>query len=90
MAQLRRRLSGGARTSDSPVLARYGIFALAWSAVASVFAVGMSVRYEDRLSIVVPGQVAWALLFALWLGILTPVLALVVPSIRARRQARAR
>jgi putative peptide zinc metalloprotease protein len=88
LAQLRRRLGGDERVGDSRVLARYGQWVLAWSAVAGVFAVGMSIRYETRLAAVVPTPVAWTLLGVLWVSFFTPVLALTIPPLRARRRAR--
>src|SRR3954453_4915908 len=45
--QLGRRLSGGGAATDSPVLARYGIFGVVWSGVAALFAIAMSLRYEQ-------------------------------------------
>jgi len=86
--QLRRRLSGGADASDSPVLARYGLFALGWTGVAAVFAGAMSLRYVQVLATLVPPPAAWALLGALWLTLFTPVFAIVVPALRQRRRLR--
>jgi putative peptide zinc metalloprotease protein len=87
LAQLRRRLSGEAEAADSRVLARYAQAVLAWSAIAGLFAVGMSLRYESRLAALVPSPVAWALLAVLWLTFLTPVLVLTIPPLRERRRA---
>jgi len=86
--QLRRRLAGGPQTGDSRTLARYGIFALGWTAVAAVFAGAMSLRYEQVLAGLLPPAAAWVLLAALWTTLLTPVLAIVVPSLRERRRVR--
>jgi putative peptide zinc metalloprotease protein len=86
--QLRRRLSGDAGASDSRVLTRYGLFALAWTTVAAVFAGAMSLRYEQVLATLVPPPAAWALLAALWLTLFTPVFAIVVPALRQRRRVR--
>src|SRR5215208_7013652 len=52
--QFNRRLSGKARSSDSPVLARYSIAGLVWSILAAGFAIFMSLRYEPVLSALVP------------------------------------
>ncbi len=38
--QFARRLSGGGRSDDSPVLARYSLWGLAWTVLAGCFAVG--------------------------------------------------
>jgi putative peptide zinc metalloprotease protein len=86
--QLRRRLAGGAQASDSRVLKRYGLFALGWTAVAAAFAAAMSLRYEQVLATLVPPAAAWTLLAGLWLTLFTPVLAIVLPSLRERRRAR--
>jgi putative peptide zinc metalloprotease protein len=90
LEQLRRRLAGDGRATDSPVLARYGLLALAWTVVAAGFAVVMSLRYEHVLAALVPGPAAWALIAPVWAALLTLPLAIVVPPLRARvRGARA-
>ena len=86
--QLQRRLAGGAQASDSRVLKRYGLFALGWTAVAAAFAAAMSLRYEQVLATLVPPAAAWTLLAGLWLTLFTPVLAIVLPSLRERRRVR--
>jgi pSer/pThr/pTyr-binding forkhead associated (FHA) protein/Zn-dependent protease len=86
LAQLQRRLSGGAEASDSPALARYGLLALAWTAVAAAFAATMSLRYEHVLATLVPPAAAWTLLAALWLTLFTPVFLIVLPALRERRR----
>jgi putative peptide zinc metalloprotease protein len=88
LAQLRRRLAGDRQETDSRVLTRYAYWVLAWLAVAAVFAVGMSIRYESALAAFVPTPVAWALLAIVWLSFFTPILALTLPSLRGRRNAR--
>jgi putative peptide zinc metalloprotease protein len=88
LVQLRRKLAGGRSKADSRLLARYGAFAIAWLAVAAVFSVGLSLRYEARLASLVPEPVAWALLSVVWAALFVPVLALVVPPLRQRRRAR--
>ncbi len=72
--QLARRLGGGGRTDDSPVLARYAVFGVAWSAVAACFAAGMSLRYESRLVELAPEPAVWAALAALWVAFFLPVI----------------
>lgn len=89
IVQLRRRLAGSSQAMDSPVLARYGLFALGWTAVAATFAAFMSLRYEQVLATLLPPAAAWILLAGLWLTLFTPMLAIVVPSLRERRRVRA-
>jgi putative peptide zinc metalloprotease protein len=72
--QLSRRLGGGGNPSDSPVLARYAVFGVAWSALAACFAAGMSLRYEPRLVQFAPAPAVWALLATLWIAFFLPVI----------------
>ena len=73
-AQLTRRLGGGAQSTDSPVLVRYAVFGVAWSAVAACFAAGMSLRYESRLVQLAPEPVVWAAFAMLWVALFLPVI----------------
>jgi putative peptide zinc metalloprotease protein len=82
--QLKRRLGGEARTSDSRVLSRYAAFGLAWSVVAAGFAAAMSLRYVPALERLLPRPVVWAMLAALWLSLLTPVLVTLAAPLLAR------
>jgi FHA domain len=75
--QLQRRLGGGGRADDSPVLARYGGFVVGWAALAGVIAVAMSLRYESTLAAYLPVPVTWLVLMALWVGGFTPLVAIV-------------
>jgi putative peptide zinc metalloprotease protein len=75
--QLRRRLAGQRRSSDSRLLARYGALALAWTLITVAFAVVMSLRYEHALAALVPGPAAWALIAPVWVALLALPLALV-------------
>jgi putative peptide zinc metalloprotease protein len=86
---LRRRLSGRARGSLSPVLARYSAFGLAWSTVAGLFAVGMSIRYEPRIAAVLPGPLPWIVLAGIWVAVFAPVMLAVGVPLRERRQREA-
>jgi putative peptide zinc metalloprotease protein len=86
LEQLKRELQGDQRDSDSPVLARYSIFALGWWVVAGSFAAGLSVRYVPILERFVPHPAAWALLAGLWIALFVPVVAIVGPPLRARRR----
>jgi putative peptide zinc metalloprotease protein len=85
---LRLRLSGQAHGAASPVLARYSLFALAWSTLAGVFAVGMSIRYEPRLAAVLPGPFPWVALVGIWVAGFAPLLLMVWAPLRERRRQR--
>ena len=61
--QLRRRLSGQRRAGRLPgAAALRGVRGSHGRRVAACFAVGMSLRYEPRLTQVAPGPVVWAVL----------------------------
>jgi putative peptide zinc metalloprotease protein len=84
--QLARRLSGRASGAESPVLVRYSLLAFAWSCVAALFAIGMSLRYRPALESVAPaGWLTWAALAVVWAALLTPVAAVLWPAIASRR-----
>jgi putative peptide zinc metalloprotease protein len=87
LEQLRRRLAGQGRGSDSRLLARYALLALAWTVVAAGCALAFSLRYEQALAAVVPGGAAWALLAVVWLVLLAVPAAIVLPPLRERRRA---
>ena len=87
LEQLRRRLAGQGRPSDSRVLARYGLLAFGWTFVAAGLAVGLSLRYERVLGAIVPGPAAWALIAPIWAALIAVPLAIVVPPLRARRRS---
>jgi len=71
--QFSRKLSGGARSTDSPVLARYSIAGVGWSLLAAGFAIFMSLRYEPIMSALAPSYVVWVVLGTLWLALFIPV-----------------
>jgi putative peptide zinc metalloprotease protein len=74
-AQFARRLSGkGSPEGDSPVLARYSIFGLAWSALAAFFVIGITLRYKPIMAQFAPDYVVWAVLVTLWVGAFIPVI----------------
>jgi len=85
-AQLARRLSGRGGPDDSRLLTRYAAFALAWSAVAACFAVGLSLRYESRLAALAPDSVVWVCMSAVWIALFLPVLAAVFGPLWSRRR----
>jgi putative peptide zinc metalloprotease protein len=89
--QLRRQLSGERSSTDSPMLTRYSIIGVAWTALAVGFAAVMSLRYEAVLQRLVAPGVAHVLLGALWLLLLVPLIAMVgVPLLDRLRGGRAR
>jgi putative peptide zinc metalloprotease protein len=75
--QLRRRLSGEPRSSDSQVLARYSLLGFAWTALTVGFAAVISLHYQAVLERLVPPSVAHGLIGLLWLMLLTPLIAMV-------------
>jgi putative peptide zinc metalloprotease protein len=83
--QFLERRRGVREAFDSPVLARYAAFGVAWSAVAACFAVGMSLRYEPRLLEVAPAPVVWGAMAVLGLAFFLPVLMLLSAPARQRR-----
>jgi putative peptide zinc metalloprotease protein len=84
LEQLRRRLAGRRRETDSRLLGRYAIFALAWMLVVAGFATALSLHYQPALAAFLPAPAAWALLAAIWAGLLAPPLVIVLPSLRER------
>jgi putative peptide zinc metalloprotease protein len=86
--QLARRLSGRGGAGDSRLLGRYAAFAVAWSALAACFAVGMSLRYEPQLVRLAPEPAVWAALAAVWVALFLPVIAVFGGPLRERRRSR--
>jgi len=73
--QFARKLRGkGDDATDSPVLARYSIFGLVWSALAAFFAIGMTLRYKPVMEQLAPEYVVWSVLITLWVVFFIPVL----------------
>jgi Zn-dependent protease len=87
-AQLFRRLSGDRQPGDSPLLNRYAAAGVAWLALAACFAVGMSLRYESRLTEVASKPVVWVVLAVLWVGFFLPVIVVLAGPLRQRRRSR--
>ncbi len=82
--QLSRALSGRARPTDSRVLGRYALLSLVWTAVAAIFVVGVSTRYESMLATFVPRPVVRVLLGALWVALFVPLAVMLVAPLRER------
>jgi putative peptide zinc metalloprotease protein len=82
--QLGCTLSGRARATDSPVLARYALLSVAWTAVAAIFVVGVSTRYESMLAAFVPRPVVRVMLGVLWVALFVPLAVMLVPPLRER------
>ena len=88
--QLARRLRGEGTSDDSPVLARYGIFGVAWSVVAACFAIGMSLRYEAAfLKTGVSHVVVYAVMATLWVAFFLPVIVVFARPLQHRARAAA-
>jgi putative peptide zinc metalloprotease protein len=85
---LRARISGRGDMARSKALARYSFFSLVWSVVTAGFVGGMSLRYEAFLSTLVPRPATYAILGLLWVVILLPALAMVVPPLVERVRVR--
>jgi putative peptide zinc metalloprotease protein len=76
--QFARRLSGrGAREGDSPVLARYSLFGLLWSAAAALFVIGITLRYRTTLEALAPEWIVWTVIATVWVAVFVPVLVVV-------------
>ncbi len=72
--QLSQRLSGAAPSAeDSPVLLRYGIFALVWTVLAAAFVVVFSTRYYDRLVQIAPPGAVIAVFILFWIVLFIPI-----------------
>jgi putative peptide zinc metalloprotease protein len=73
--QLDRRIRGeGRRDDDSPVLARYSLYGLAWSVVMAVFAIAITFRYKDIFLEIAPSAVVYGVMGTLWVAFFAPVL----------------
>jgi FHA domain len=75
--QFARRLSGQGRSGDSPVLARYSLWGLAWTVVAGAFAVVLSLRYEPVMTALAPAWIVYVVLGTLWVAFFVPVVVVV-------------
>ena len=76
--QFARRLSGRPAAGDSRVLPRYSLFALVWSVVVALFAVGMTLRYRPTLEALAPADwMVWTLMATVWILVFLPVVLVV-------------
>jgi putative peptide zinc metalloprotease protein len=75
--QFSRRLSGRGRSTDSPVLARYSIWGLAWLVLAGGFAIVLTLIYAPLLKELAPDWIVDVVLWTLWIGVFVPVLVVV-------------
>jgi FHA domain len=83
--QFARRLSGQGRTSDSPVLARYSLWGLAWTVLAGAFAVVLTLRYEPIMTrIVEPDWIVYVVMGTLWVAFFVPAVVVVGKPLVAR------
>jgi putative peptide zinc metalloprotease protein len=83
--QFARRLAGGPSGGDSPVLARYSVFALGWSVVVALAVVAMSFRYRSAFDTSAPEWIVWTLMAGVWAAAFAPVALVLRPAIEARR-----
>ena len=86
--QFARRLSGQPRTDDSPVLARYSLFGLAWSVLAAGFAIVMTLRFEPVMTALAPPTVVHIVMGTLWAAFFVPVLVVVGQPLWERARGR--
>ena len=84
--RVREILAGRATRADSdPLLWRYGVASLCWSALTVAFAIAMSLRYYHRLVSVAPRAVVWTLLGAFYLVLALPLALTLLGPLRQRR-----
>ena len=86
--QFARRLSGRGRSSDSPVLARYSLWGLAWTVLAGAFAIVLSLRYAPLMTAVAPKEVVYVVLGTLWVAFFMPAVVLVARPLLERARGR--
>ena len=83
--QFARRLSGGGAAEDSPVLARYSVFALAWSVLAALFAIAMTFRYQPTLEELAPANwIVWLAMGIVWVAVFVPVIVVLARPLAQR------
>jgi putative peptide zinc metalloprotease protein len=85
-AELARRLRGDTSAPPSRVLVRYALWGLAWSAVAAVAAIAVSLRYGPPLRALLPDAVVDLGFVTVWGALLAPVALAVVGPLRERNR----
>ena len=76
--QFARRLAGRPSTGDSPVLARYSLFGLAWSVLAALFAIAMTLHYRVVLEQFAPAEwIVWVVMATVWIAVFVPVMVVI-------------
>jgi Zn-dependent protease len=90
--QFARRLQGQRMSNDSPVLGRYAVWGLVWSACAGTFAVVFSLRYVPLMEeVVTPDFIVWIVLGTLWVAFFIPVFVVIgkplLDRLRGKRAA---
>jgi putative peptide zinc metalloprotease protein len=86
--QLFMRLSGHRVPGESRLLVAYGFAGVVWTALAACFAVGMSLRYESRLTELAPEPAVWTALALIWVAMFLPVALMVGRPLWGRRRSR--
>jgi putative peptide zinc metalloprotease protein len=79
LEQLRRRLAGDRRATDSHVLIRYAELSFGWMLATAAFVIFLSLRYEHAFASLIPGPAAWAIVAPVWAAVLVLPAALVLP-----------
>jgi putative peptide zinc metalloprotease protein len=82
--QFQRRLSGKKVEGDSPVLARYSLWGLVWTSLASLFAVAMTLRYKSVLDGLTADWIVWTVMATIWVGLFIPVLIVLAKPLAER------
>jgi putative peptide zinc metalloprotease protein len=82
--QFARRLSGRGRSGDSPVLARYSLWGLAWTVLAGAFAVVLTLRYEPIMTELAPDWIVHVVMGTLWVAFFVPALVVIGKPLVAR------
>jgi hypothetical protein len=86
--QFARRLSGQGRSSDSPVLARYSVWGLAWTVLAGAFAVVFSLRYAPIMTKLAPDWIVYVVMGTLWVAFFVPAVVVVGKPLVQRLRGR--
>jgi putative peptide zinc metalloprotease protein len=85
--QLRRRIEGDRDAFTSRALARYARLVVGWSLLGAAIAAVLALRYATAFTRLLPSEVVWTLMVALWLVLLVPLAMLVGPPLWRRLRA---